>query len=152
MAETNLKLNNPGLVEMVAGATRAKNKEELIVRVEKMVQKKIAVKTKFLIDQAFELAAGIYVLDERDPSKTKYYKKQPQLDAIIYLMDRLLGKPMVKSENTNLQAKKGVAELQNIIQVLAGGQVNINTNGNERSIAKPKPVIDIRPGEDTLQE
>lgn len=151
MAVEIQKLNNPGLVEIVESTVKSKNKEELIVRVEKMVQKKIATKTKFLINQAFELAAGIYVLDERDPSKTKYYRKPPQLDAIIYLMDRLLGKPMVKSENTNLQAKKGVAELQNIIQVLAGGQVNINTNGNANGKLS-KPVIDVRPGEDTLQE
>ena len=144
MPDQNLQLNNPGLVEIFK---RPKTKEDVIARVEKLVQKKIAVKTKFLIDQAFELAAGVYVLDERDPSKTKYYRKPPQLDAIIYLMDRLLGKPMVKSENINREAKKGVAELQSIIMNLAGATININENGKQ-----PKPVIDVRAGENPLQE
>lgn len=123
------RLNNPGLLEIFAKNAfekKTKSKEDIIARVEKMVTRKISVKTKFLIDQAFELAAGIYVLDERDPHKTKYYKKQPQLDAIIYLMDRLLGKPVAKTENTNLQAKKGVAELQSIIMNLAGATINVN--------------------------
>ena len=97
-----------------------------ISKVELLVQKKFSAKSKWLLDKAFELAAGIYILDERDPSKTKYYKKPPDLDAIIYLIDRVLGKPVAKQENFQNQAKKGVAELQNIIQVLAGGQININ--------------------------
>lgn len=130
-------------------AEKSKTKEDLISRVEKMTTKKIALKTKFLIDQAFELAAGIYVLDERDPSKTKYYRKAPQLDAIIYLMDRLLGKPVARSENTQDKAKKGVAELQSIIMNLAGATINVNNNGNGKS---DFPVIDVQPGEDNVQE
>jgi len=143
-----LKLNNPGLVEVFTGKKSPKTKEEIVARIENLVTRKISKQTKFLVEKAFELAAGVYILDERDPSKTKYYKKPPNLDAIIYLIDRILGKPVAKNENTALQAKKGVAELQNIIQVLAGGTININSN--ERSIAKP--VIDVRPGADPLQK
>lgn len=126
-------LNNPGLLEVFKKP--AKTKEEVIERVERLVTRKISLKTKFLVDKAFELAAGIYILDERDPSKTKYYRKPPNLDAIIYLMDRLLGKPVMRQENSNDKAKKGVAELQNIIQVLAGGVVNIN---NEKDLEDGK--------------
>ena len=124
-------------------------KQDKIAKVEKLIERKIAGKTTFLLDQALELAAGIFITKEDDPLHIKYYRKPPDLTAIIYLIDRLVGKPVAKTENKNIQANKGIAAVQNIIMNLAAGSsINVNKDGNEST----EQIIDVRSSEDTLQE
>lgn len=142
-------IDNPDIVTAIF---EKNTKENRIARVENMIQKKVGAKVKFLLDKAFELADGIYTIDERDPLKVRYYRKPPNLEAIIYLIDRLIGKPVAKSENRNIEEKKGVQAVQSIILQLAGN--NITVNGNNRKSIPDVTVSndDVRPGEDTLQE
>lgn len=126
----------------------SRDSKDRISKIEGMLQKKVGKKMKFLLDKALELADGIYMVQDNDPLKIKYYKKAPDLNAIIYLCDRLLGKPVAKSEVKDETGKKGIQSVQNIIINLAG-----NKNGKPNG---PKPiagsVVNVRPSENTVQK
>lgn len=137
-------IQNPDIVKAIF---EKNSKENRLAKIEGLVQRKIGKRVKWLLDKSFELADGIYTIDARDPDKVKYYKKAPDLDAIIYLIDRLIGKPTAKTENKNTEEKKGVVAIQNMIVQLAGGNLVINDplNGNNED-------INIRPSENVVQE
>lgn len=144
-------IQNPDIVKAIF---EKNSKENRLAKIEGLVQRKIGKRVKWLLDKSFELADGIYTIDARDPDKVKYYKKAPDLDAIIYLIDRLIGKPTAKTENKNTEEKKGVQAVQAIILQLAGANVTIN---NEAKNGSDLPTItvghnDVRSGTDTLSQ
>ena len=64
-------------------------------------EKKIADKLPMLIDKALELAEGVLVEDFNIVTmQTSVYQKPPDLGAIKYLVDRIMGKPTERKELT----------------------------------------------------
>jgi len=74
-----------------------------------------------LTDKLFELVEGIYVVSSVDGEKMKFYKQPPNLNAIIYCLDRVLGKPQAGKPQD--EANKGIAIVESIIKDLAGGTI-----------------------------
>ena len=105
-----------------------KMKEDL----EAKITKRIGRKGKLLSDKLFELIEGVYIVDKRsgkDGHVIKYYQQPPNLQAIIYAMDRVLGKPMVRSE-TNTE-KQGLTLVENIVKGLVNKNDKNVTRANE---------------------
>lgn len=64
-------------------------------------EKKIADNLPMLIDKALELAQGVHVEDFNIVTmQTTVYQKPPDLGAIKYLVDRIMGKPTERKELT----------------------------------------------------
>ena len=62
-------------------------------------EKKIADNLPMLIDKALELAQGVHVEDFNIATmQTTVYQKPPDLGAIKYLVDRIMGKPTERKE------------------------------------------------------
>lgn len=93
---------------------------------EERVTKRIGRKGKYLVDKIFELIEGIYVVDNVAGKAVRYYKTPPNLSAIIYALDRVLGKPKQTVDKT--EEKKGIYVVEHIIKTLATPQPQ-QTNG-----------------------
>ena len=82
------------------GAGRKPKDEKFKVPIAK-AEKKIADKLPMLIDKALELAEGVLVEDFNIVTmQTSIYQKPPDLGAIKYLVDRIMGKPTERKEIT----------------------------------------------------
>ena len=59
----------------------------------------VGKKGKYLTNKLFELVEGVWVVDKFGPhgEVLKVYKQKPDLAAIVYAIDRVLGKPTQKS-------------------------------------------------------
>lgn len=94
------------------GARPGAGRKRKAVKFETQIQraeKKIADKLPTLIDKAFELAEG--VLSEEfniATMKVSVYQKPPDLGAIKYLVDRIMGKP---TERRELTLEKPIEEM-----------------------------------------
>lgn len=99
------------------GTTRIQGNEQVRERLEERVTKRVGAKGKMLTDRLFELIEGVYVIDKVGGKDVRYYKVPPNLQAITYALDRVLGKPVqhVKKDET----KKGILVVENIIKNLA---------------------------------
>lgn len=93
---------------------------------EKRVVDKIGKEGKFIVGKLFELIDGVYVVDKlksvQGKEEVRYYKTPPSLNAIIYALDRVLGKP----KQLNVQANFSLSQL--LIK---------NQNGNGQSQLRP---------------
>lgn len=99
-------------------------RKEVKQLLEDKVVGRIGKKGKQLTDKLFELVEGIYVVSSMTGEKIKYYKTPPNLNAIIYCLDRVLGKPVTKSESGD-RDKKGIAVVESIIKNLAGETIEM---------------------------
>ncbi len=80
------------------GAGRKPRDEKFKVPIAK-AEKRIADKLTMLIDKALELAEGVFVEDFNIVTmQTTVYQKPPDLGAIKYLVDRIMGKPTERKE------------------------------------------------------
>ena len=73
----------------------------------------------------FELIEGVYIVDKRagkDGREVRYYQVPPNLQAIVYALDRVLGKPVARTASED-SAKQGVTVVESIIKDLASGKV-----------------------------
>jgi len=72
---------------------------------------KIGRKGKYLVDKLFELIEGVSIVEKMNTvngnSEIRYYKTPPNLNAIIYALDRVLGKP----KQMNVQANFSLSQL-----------------------------------------
>jgi len=105
----------------IMGSQAIGRRREVRQELEDRVIKKIGKKGKYLTDKLFELIEGVYVIDKRggkDGREVRYYQVPPNLQAIIYALDRVLGKPVTKTEIT--EEKKGIMVVEHIIRNLAG--------------------------------
>ena len=101
----------------ILGTQKFDNSRQLRENLEEKVTKKIGKKGKFLTDKLFELIEGVYIVDKRsgkDGMSVKYYQQPPSLQAIIYALDRVLGKPKTISEHS--ETKSGVVLVEHIIK------------------------------------
>jgi len=118
--EQNVEKQARGFI--LGSQTFAKQKQ-LRQKLEEKVTKRIGTKGKYLVDKLFELIEGVYLVEKhKHPTKVRgvevrYYKVPPSLQAIIYALDRVLGKPKQVSEHT--EEKKGLIIVENIIRTLA---------------------------------
>lgn len=82
------------------GAGRKPKDEKFKVPIAK-AEKKIADRLPMLVDKALELAEGVFVEDVNVVTlQRSVYQKPPDLGAIKYLMDRIMGKPTERKEIT----------------------------------------------------
>ena len=101
----------------IMGSQSLKSNADVRRKLEERVTKRIGTKGKFLVDRLFELAAGVYVLDKVAGKEVRYYKVPPDFRALVYLLDRVLGKPKQTMETSD--AKKGIYVVESIIKNLA---------------------------------
>lgn len=127
----------------IMGTQAVGRRSEVRQILEDKVMKKIGRKGKYLTDKLFELIEGVYVVDKvaskvRGGTEVRYYKVPPSLPAIIYALDRVLGKPVAHIEKS--EEKKGILVVEHIIRNLAGNRNGIekdthdegDTTGDER--------------------
>jgi hypothetical protein len=101
----------------IMGSTSISNNRQIRQKLEDRVTKRIGSKGKFLVDKLFELAEGVYVVDKVGGKDIRYYKVPPHFPALVYLMDRVLGKPKAYLEKS--EEKKGIYVVEHIIKGLA---------------------------------
>lgn len=83
------------------GAGRKSNAEKY-KRPISTAERRIADRLPFLIDRMMELAEGVRVLDVNLVTlEESVYQRPPDRQAIQYLVDRIMGKPVERSENEN---------------------------------------------------
>jgi hypothetical protein len=110
----------------ILGSTAIGRRKEVRELLEDKVVKKIGKKGKYLTDKLFELIEGVCII-ERDHQvgkkgrSIKYYKVPPNLQAIIYALDRVLGKPTQHVEQS--REKEGIVAIEQIIKNLESGKV-----------------------------
>jgi hypothetical protein len=66
----------------------------------KDAEKRISDRLPVLIDKLFALADGVLVQETDDEGAVDVYLKPPELKALVYLVDRVMGKPMQKVEQS----------------------------------------------------
>lgn len=81
------------------GAGRKPKAEKFKVPIAK-AEKKIADKLPWLIDQALELAEGVVVQEFDKEGNPRIYQRPPDMGAIKYLVDRIMGKATERREVT----------------------------------------------------
>lgn len=108
------------------GTTAVGKRRDLRRILEDRVINTIGKKGKVLVDKLFELIEGIYVVSKiatvHGVEEVTAYKEPPSLNAIIYAIDRVLGKP----KQLQVQATFSLSQL------LIGNNTN-NGNGRIRS-------------------
>lgn len=63
-------------------------------------EKKIAARLPWLVDKLMELAEGVHEEKQVGEGTTLVYKQPPDRQACQYLIDRILGKPMLPVEQS----------------------------------------------------
>lgn len=110
----------------IVGSTAIGKRKEVRDLLEDKVIKRIGKKGKYLTDKLFELIEGVYIaekdttMSKTGPRMIKYYKVPPNLQAITYALDRVLGKPTQHVESN--KQKEGIAVVEQIIKSLEGGK------------------------------
>lgn len=103
----------------IMGTQAIGRRKEIRELLEERVTQKIGRKGKYLTDKLFELIDGVYTVQKEDGKEIRFYKVPPNLTAIIYALDRVLGKPKQFTEHS--EEKKGIMVVESIIRNLAGG-------------------------------
>jgi len=114
----------------IMGSQAVGRRKEIREMLEEKVTRKIGRKGKYLSDKLFELIEGVYVIDKRGGKggkQIRYYQVPPNLNAIIYALDRVLGKPKVSVEST--EEKRGLILVEHVIKNLAQNPYKNNGNG-----------------------
>jgi len=103
----------------IMGTNRISKRKDIKEKLEARVIEKIGKKGKYLSDKLFELIEGIYIVSSDKGGNIKYYKQPPNLQAIMYALDRVLGKPgSAEKENAESQ---GTTTVEQIIKSFADG-------------------------------
>lgn len=133
-------------------------RKEVREELEDRVTKRIGKKGKYLTDKLFELIDGVYTVQKESGKEIRYYKVPPNLTAIIYALDRVLGKPKQHIEKS--EEKKGIILVEHVIRNLASnpykkmnhenGTGKNNVGGNSGNGQRSETGQDgIGPGDDT---
>jgi len=129
----------------IMGSQAIGRRREVRQELEDRVIKKIGKKGKYLTDKLFELIEGVYVIDKRggkDGREVRYYQVPPNLQAIIYALDRVLGKPVTKTEIT--EEKKGIMVVEHIIRNLAGDNSSLQKSEKGLSLLNEKDLLKLK--------
>lgn len=118
------------------GSTAVGRRGDVRKMLEEKVIGRIGKSGKLLVDKLFELVEGVYVVDRTNMVKGKeeirYYKVPPSLPAIIYALDRVLGKP----KQVNLQASFSLSQL-----LVTNNNGNQHRSGNNQEDAEESSVF-----------
>ena len=107
----------------IMGTQAIGRRKEIRGMLEERVTKRIGRKGKYLTDKLFELIDGVYTVQKESGKEIRYYRVPPSLPAIIYALDRVLGKPVARTEVS--EEKKGVMIVETIIRNLAGDKNSV---------------------------
>lgn len=109
------------------GRTSYNRNQELKRKLEDKVVGRIGRKGKLITDKLFELIEGVYVAKEvtftdkktgrKRVREIRYYQAPPDLKAIIYALDRVLGKP--DQHVTHQDENEGLKTVSEIVKSLA---------------------------------
>ncbi|MEK6897601.1 MAG: hypothetical protein AABW93_03670 [Nanoarchaeota archaeon] len=124
----------------IMGTQAIGRRKEIREMLEERVTKRIGRKGKYLTDKLFELVDGIYTVQKESGREIRYYKVPPNLAAIVYALDRVLGKPKQFTEHS--EEKRGIMVVEHIIRNLAG----------DNPIAKSVPSVIELPNEKDMRE
>lgn len=119
VSDKNLERMAQGFIMGTQSVGRRKDIQRTL---EEKVTKKIGRKGKYLTDKLFELIEGIYIEDKRanasgkNKGVIKYYQVPPNLAAITYALDRVLGKP--KQTVDKSEERKGIILVEHVIRNL----------------------------------
>lgn len=102
----------------ILGTRTVARRKDIRDKLEEKVTKRIGHKGKYLVDKLFELIEGVQIVQKEGTHEVRYYKVPPNLNAIIYALDRVLGKPKQVSEHS--EEKKGIILVEHVIRNLAG--------------------------------
>ena len=117
----------------ILGAESFGKRRQLKEKLEKKVTTRIGRKGKWISDKLFELIEGVYIEDSSSGKKgtIRYYKVPPSLPAIVYALDRVLGKPKQQIETT--EEKRGIVLVEHVIRNLAASPYKNVRSRNEGS-------------------
>lgn len=118
----------------ILGSQSITNRKDIREKLDTKVTKRIGRKGKYLVDKLFELIEGVYIVDKIAGNlgqNIRYYKVPPSLNAIVYALDRVLGKPKQFSEHT--EEKRGIVLVEHVIKNLASNPYK-NANGVRKNI------------------
>lgn len=101
------------------GANTIGKRKDVRDKLEMRVVQKIGRKGKYLVDKLFELIEGVYIVTSDKKDAMRYYKQPPNLAAIMYALDRALGKPG-SAEKDNPESQ-GTTTIEQIIKKFADG-------------------------------
>lgn len=101
----------------IMGTQAIGRRREIREILEERVTKRIGRKGKYLVDKLFELIDGVYIVQKESGREIRYYKVPPSLTAIIYALDRVLGKPKQFTEHS--EEKRGIILVEHVIKNLA---------------------------------
>ena len=135
----------------IMGSQAIGRRREIKAELEERVSKKIGRKGKYLTDKLFELIEGVYVMDKRKDATIKYYQVPPNLNAIIYALDRVLGKPKQQIEST--EEKRGIILVEHVIRNLAASPYkNVGSRNEGTNIKSDTGIKEDQFGDDGLTE
>lgn len=100
----------------IMGTQAIGRRKEIREVLEERVTKRIGRKGKYLTDKLFELIDGVYTVQKENGREIRYYKVPPSLTAIIYALDRVLGKPKQYTERS--EEKRGIILVEHVIKNL----------------------------------
>ena len=125
-------------------------------RLNRRVETMVAKKGKHLLDKMFELAEGIYLVDKKSDKELRYYQVPPNYNAITYLLDRVLGKPVQKADKDE-DGRRGIVAVEQIIKRLADGTIEehkrtIKVSGGDAAGGSESGDDDEGSGEEPVQE
>ena len=122
----------------IMGSQAIGRRKEIRELLEEKVTKKIGTKGKYLTDKLFELIEGVYVQDKRggkNGREVRYYQVPPNLNAITYALDRVLGKPKQYVESS--QESKGIILVEHVIRNLANNPYkNVKRSEQQNGVGK----------------
>jgi hypothetical protein len=100
------------------GKSSDRKRKELQKKLEEQVTGRIGDAGTLITDRLFELIDGAYVIQRMDGKQIRFYKTPPNLKAIMYALDRVLGHPTQPIEQ-NTSDKAGINTIEMIIKNLA---------------------------------
>lgn len=119
----------------ILGSQHMARRKEIRGQLEDKVVRRIGKKGRYLTDKLFELIEGVSIVDKKsgaDGRTIRYYTVPPNLNAIIYALDRVLGKPAQHIDKT--EEKKGILVVEHIIKNLVKEPYGKNENGVRKNI------------------
>jgi len=118
----------------IMGTQAIGRRREIREVLEERVTKRIGRKGKYLTDKLFELIEGVQVVQKENGREIRYYKVPPSLNAIVYALDRVLGKPKQFTEHS--EEKRGIILVEHVIKNLALSPYGKNGVGKDHDGGK----------------
>lgn len=143
VSDRNVERMARGYIMGTQAIGRRKEVRELL---EKKVTDRIGRKGKYLTDKLFELIEGVYVQEGSKKTGIRYYQVPPNLNAIIYALDRVLGKPTQHTEH--VEERRGVMVIEAIIRNLAGDKPSLQKTKEGLSLMNEKNMLKMQEGEE----